>query len=246
MRYWKSALGGIILAGSGTIAVPALAGDVTFDLGNIGANGGAVCSSGCVLPTNGLNTFSTMGLTIGAIGYDDTGAVKYVTQKPGSFEGPGETGIGESNVYNGPPLGNPPSSPDWEIEPNTYLLLDNALLTHGAKSVSITIESLQAGEGANVYSYSGPLGVLNPADLTLIGSVVGTPETQTVLTPDYTYLVVQGLNGDGNHPSADVAIATEVVTSGVPEASTWAMMMLGFAGLGFAGYRKVRAKAAFA
>jgi hypothetical protein len=246
MRYWKSALGGIILAGSGTIAVPALAGDVTFDLGNIGANGGAVCSSGCVLPTNGLNTFSTMGLTIGAIGYNAAGNIAYVTQKPGSFEGPGETGIGESDVYNGPPLGNPPSDSDWEITTSTYLLLNNSLLTHGAKSVSVTIESLQSGEGANVYSYSGPLGVLNPADLTLIGSVVGTPVTQTVATSGLTYIVVQAFTPLGGNPAADVAIATEVVTSGVPEPSTWAMMMLGFAGLGFAGYRKVRAKAAFA
>jgi hypothetical protein len=30
------------------------------------------------------------------------------------------------------------------------------------------------------------------------------------------------------------------VTVTVPEASTWAMMMLGFAGLGFAAYRKAR------
>ncbi len=29
-----------------------------------------------------------------------------------------------------------------------------------------------------------------------------------------------------------------ISSSGVPEPSTWAMMMLGFAGLGFAGYRK--------
>jgi hypothetical protein len=28
--------------------------------------------------------------------------------------------------------------------------------------------------------------------------------------------------------------------SGVPEASTWALMLVGFAGLGFAGYRKTR------
>jgi hypothetical protein len=30
------------------------------------------------------------------------------------------------------------------------------------------------------------------------------------------------------------------VVTGVPEASTWAMMLLGFAGIGFAGYRRVR------
>ena len=31
------------------------------------------------------------------------------------------------------------------------------------------------------------------------------------------------------------------VATTIPEASTWAMMLLGFAGLGFAGYRKVGA-----
>jgi hypothetical protein len=35
--------------------------------------------------------------------------------------------------------------------------------------------------------------------------------------------------------------APPVITPGTPEASTWAMMSLGFAGLGFAGYRKARA-----
>ena len=29
-------------------------------------------------------------------------------------------------------------------------------------------------------------------------------------------------------------------TSGVPEPSTWAMMLLGFAGLGYVGYRRAR------
>lgn len=33
-------------------------------------------------------------------------------------------------------------------------------------------------------------------------------------------------------------------TRGVPEASTWAMMLLGFAGLGFAGYRRTRTQLA--
>ncbi len=32
----------------------------------------------------------------------------------------------------------------------------------------------------------------------------------------------------------------------IPEPSTWAMMLVGFAGLGFAGYRRVKAKAALA
>ena len=35
-------------------------------------------------------------------------------------------------------------------------------------------------------------------------------------------------------------------TIAIPEPSTWAMMLLGFAGLGYAGFRKAKAKAALA
>jgi hypothetical protein len=35
-------------------------------------------------------------------------------------------------------------------------------------------------------------------------------------------------------------LITNVTLSSVPEASTWAMMLVGFAGLGFAGYRKAK------
>jgi PEP-CTERM motif len=38
----------------------------------------------------------------------------------------------------------------------------------------------------------------------------------------------------------DVAAANIYVSSGVPEPSTWAMMLLGFAGLGWASYRAAR------
>jgi hypothetical protein len=42
----------------------------------------------------------------------------------------------------------------------------------------------------------------------------------------------------------DVKVMSDV--SDVPESSTWAMMLLGFAGLGFAGYRKAKRAATFA
>ena len=49
---------------------------------------------------------------------------------------------------------------------------------------------------------------------------------------------------DGLHPTAAghmliSEFAFNQVTS-VPEPSTWAMMLIGFAGLGFAGYRRAR------
>lgn len=44
---------------------------------------------------------------------------------------------------------------------------------------------------------------------------------------------------------ADFSITGGTVT-GVPEPSTWAMLVLGFAGLGFAGYRRNKARVSFA
>jgi len=41
-------------------------------------------------------------------------------------------------------------------------------------------------------------------------------------------------------------IAFEVKGAGVPEPSTWAMLLLGFSGLGFAGYRKTKGATRFA
>jgi hypothetical protein len=50
-----------------------------------------------------------------------------------------------------------------------------------------------------------------------------------------------------NAPSGYSYFAEQLyVRNAIPEASTWVMMMLGFAGLGFAGYRASRKNAAFA
>ncbi len=37
-----------------------------------------------------------------------------------------------------------------------------------------------------------------------------------------------------------------LITDSIPEPSTWAMLLIGFAGIGFAGFRKAKARAAFA
>jgi hypothetical protein len=47
-------------------------------------------------------------------------------------------------------------------------------------------------------------------------------------------------------PSAALDYVAQGVTASTPEPSTWAMMVLGFAGLGFAGYRASRKAAAIA
>jgi hypothetical protein len=45
------------------------------------------------------------------------------------------------------------------------------------------------------------------------------------------------------YPDIDIVFA-EGLTSSVPEPSTWAMMLIGFAGLGYAGYRASRRRVA--
>ena len=53
-----------------------------------------------------------------------------------------------------------------------------------------------------------------------------------------------GFLNDGVQPFAsDQALQMEVLAA-TPEASTWAMMLIGFAGLGVAGYRSTRKSAA--
>jgi hypothetical protein len=47
-------------------------------------------------------------------------------------------------------------------------------------------------------------------------------------------------NGTGGSGSWEFGVYSLTYTSGVPETSTWAMMLLGFAGLGFAGYRRAK------
>jgi hypothetical protein len=44
--------------------------------------------------------------------------------------------------------------------------------------------------------------------------------------------------GSNGHPHISVLRITADFTPGVPEASTWAMMILGFAGVGLLGYRR--------
>jgi hypothetical protein len=76
-------------------------------------------------------------------------------------------------------------------------------------------------------------------------SSCGTSETWTVGTPGEFTSVFQALGG--NNASTDFYLLSQTGdewganVSSVPEGSTWGMMLLGFAGLGFAGYRRARA-----
>jgi hypothetical protein len=57
---------------------------------------------------------------------------------------------------------------------------------------------------------------------------------------DWAVVDVLGSAGTGEAGGFFGVITTVTATSGVPEPSTWTMMLIGFAGVGFAGYRKAR------
>ena len=99
---------------------------------------------------------------------------------------------------------------------STFQDADNELFTNGFAFVSTTGISFEtaAGQSVNIFSFFGQI----------------TPPTGNAygeLTSD---------------PSA-FGVGTFTLTS-VPEASTWAMMLIGFAGLGIAGHRASQKRAA--
>ncbi len=215
-------------------AAPARAGNLTFDFGELGANGGGVCQSDCVLPTHGANDFTTGGVTIAVTGYSSASGTSlsgtsYVTQKPGA---PGaETGLGESDTP-------PPNSSDlnYEIAVGKALELDNSkALALGYSPVSVSIGSLQSGESAAIY------GGTSMSDLTLLATLTGTPTEQTQnLSASDTYVVVEGVN-KGNSTVISEVFKPGTSTAAVPEPMTMALLGSGLFGL--AAVRRRRAVA---
>ena len=77
------------------------------------------------------------------------------------------------------------------------------------------------------------------------GSLVGILVVQVMTGTDPFFEVAPFPNGwfaTGDHGPGDQGemFTFTLVGGAVPEPSTWAMMLLGFAGLGYAGYRKAR------
>jgi hypothetical protein len=90
------------------------------------------------------------------------------------------------------------------------------IVVDGSSSFTIQTQSLESAEAFFT-------------DSSLLPGVRGAGN-QTV---DVSYLLTESGVGDGFGFDFGVGGA-------VPEPSTWAMMLLGFAGLGFAGYRRAR------
>ena len=101
-------------------------------------------------------------------------------------------------------------------------------------------------------SLSGPLSLpgtpLNGYTLSLALNPADTSSGVTTITPDGPLFKIDSsfdvfVDASLEDPMGNVIASRdlpEITLVAVPEPSTWAMMLLGFAGLGFAGYRQTR------
>ncbi len=97
---------------------------------------------------------------------------------------------------------------------------------------------------ASIFSFTGLQGILNVTSGPFTPSQSYRPWIDNV---NYqTSFIGQGPDGDGctNCYFGQIATLSVPNVSAVPESSTWAMMLLGFAGIGFLAYRR-NSKSAF-
>ena len=246
------------LLASAVLSAPAMAGAITFDLGNAGHSGSQTSASQTlnsqgIFNGGGEVTFTNSGASVSAEGFggrifncgsDHCVGSEFVTQKPGSF-GPGETGIGESNFQNFQ------SNSDREVTSSTYLVLDNrALIADGYLESELVLESLQAGEGVRIYGLSSlgsslDLNNLNASNLlaTLVGcpaTVSCGPVTQSVSLTTDNYFVLNAIPRNADNQSSNDFILSEDIVSKVPEPLTVSLFGAGLIG----AFRLRRRKAA--
>jgi hypothetical protein len=226
------------------VAVPAMADTITitnFQSGVIapGGNGAveALTTSGAVLTgpvdfntnTNQLsdtaNIFVVNGATVGGTTVS-FGTLNNVLAQGASFTVAGVT-TGSSGAT---PL------PFWEIEVIDPANSSNKLIIQGSQATGLGANALNASDA--VFATG------------VFGNLTATSSTWAQIAAQFGSWNVQaiGIGEEGNdlpgqQGSVDISslsIPTGAVVAAVPEPSTWAMLVLGFAGLGLVSYRCTR------
>jgi len=178
----------------------------------LGLAAGAALLAGSALPA------SAAVISIDPIPLNGVVAIPFTTTGPGTF----------SNQY-------------------TFTLSQSAELTGAAITYQASVKSGSTGGLSNAMFdlYSGdPLGahtLLTTGTISASGSKIISMEiADTLLALGSYYIDASVKFAPSNTTNAVLGVNGSVSVSAVPEASTWAMMALGFAALGFAGYRSRR------
>ena len=186
---------------------------------------GSVCGNSQVFTAAG-NTFTATGFDNPFL-LDDTSAL---TLKPLPANTLAESGLGENNT----PPGTPCTSADCAIDRPfgvAVVASGNPMNDAIIGSFDDEVDSFNFFTGSSIatLSFFEMIGPVNGGDPCTTGPVAGTC---LITFPDAAVIGIQTDTGS-------VLLTAVSATAGtVPEPSTWAMLLLGFAGLGFAGWRR--------
>ena len=202
--------------------------------------------------TDPLNTFNTLDGNGSLTGLSYTAAYYFDTELGERF-----TSTNSSYLLGGPNAGNGFPSPyvkatitinntTFEFAPNIYGYVEStgnpspgaSQLYHDAKRLDRRGDSSEFLDFAILINRTVAFGPVFPADLTgpVDHDIGGQEQTFGLLQIEYLNL----LTGQYTHFANASLVPTHVTigVAAVPEPSTWAMMILGFAGIGFVAYRR--------
>ena len=129
---------------------------------------------------------------------------------------------------------------DFASTPANPTMLSGSTLTAAFGSLTETVDGTTFNQIVQLNSISlGAGGALTGIDAITENAAHNTFLNEGTSNPQVSALdyLVFGTNDDGS-------VSSTLVITGVPEASTWAMMILGFLGLGFMAVRKSKKKPA--
>ena len=150
-----------------------------------------------------------------------------------------DVGWGSPGVSRGvTPYNGPGSASDFEIVFGTTLTGVQAMLDPAQIALGMTMGCAGEEGGGTVFcGPSGPTGAFGQWAVTAYGSnwITFTGPAGTDMKEGQNFFVnIMLLDGGGG------AAFSGAWTGSIPEPATWAMMLMGFAGLGYAGYRKAK------
>ena len=208
--------------------------------GTVNIGGGSTLNAGSLLGigSNGAGNNNTGSGVVNLTGLSTVNATTVVIGQNGALGGNGTV---NGNVINNGGVLNVGASPD--------ALYINGDYTQNGGKIDFEIDPNDHGGflWSTVVFGSGDSVSINDADIVL-NFLNGASPTQFIadgLDTFDTFFRVQNPGG-GDLPLSseldlDTVFSNVTVTVNVPEPSTWALVVLGFAGLGFAGYRRARA-----
>jgi len=216
---------------------------MTFKSMLLGLLAGLVVSTGAsaAIVTNG--SFNDAGGSLNGWTYSGTGTTPGIGVTVITTGVPNGTGFGDDV-----PSFNGGSHAAFFVDDNAHQSLSQSVSLTGGITYNVSFSLLATVSGSfnpNFFTLTNSLG---SAVLALNNTQVPVGSWQT-----YSYTFTPGADGpytlnfvfdSGATPAKDVAL-TGISIAAVPEPSTWAMMILGFMGVGFMAYRRKQGRVAF-